>query len=104
MTLYNPGINVKKIHYYSINLYSQLEAETEQVFCNSMSFVSSSHSVNGRIHLMLFAHRSNCSKTWRKVGCSLVRIFKKKQIFALCRKMLLKPLECILERWLLDPF
>lgn len=28
--LYHPGINMKKIHYYSINLYSQLEEETGQ--------------------------------------------------------------------------
>ncbi|XP_054715823.1 dimethylglycine dehydrogenase, mitochondrial-like [Uloborus diversus] len=28
--LYHPGINMKKIHYYSINLFSQLEQETGQ--------------------------------------------------------------------------
>lgn len=32
--LYHPGINMKKIHYYSINLFPQLEAETGQ----SLSF------------------------------------------------------------------
>lgn len=32
VTLYHPGINLKKIHYYSVNLYSQLEAETDQVY------------------------------------------------------------------------
>ena len=32
VTLYHPGINLKKIHYYSVNLYAQLEAETDQVF------------------------------------------------------------------------
>uniref|UniRef100_A0A4W4E4C9 Dimethylglycine dehydrogenase n=1 Tax=Electrophorus electricus TaxID=8005 RepID=A0A4W4E4C9_ELEEL len=29
-TYYHPGINLKKIHYYSIKLYEQLEAETGQ--------------------------------------------------------------------------
>ncbi|ELU05418.1 hypothetical protein CAPTEDRAFT_159052 [Capitella teleta] len=29
-TYYHPGINVKNIHYYSLNLYKQLEAETGQ--------------------------------------------------------------------------
>ncbi|KAF8793582.1 Dimethylglycine dehydrogenase like protein [Argiope bruennichi] len=32
--LYHPGINMKKLHYYSINLFSQLETETGQ----SLSF------------------------------------------------------------------
>ena len=30
VTLYHPGINVKKLHWYSINFYSQLERETGQ--------------------------------------------------------------------------
>ncbi len=30
-TYYHPGINLKKIHYYSIKLFEQLEAETGQV-------------------------------------------------------------------------
>ncbi|XP_065060512.1 dimethylglycine dehydrogenase, mitochondrial-like [Rhopilema esculentum] len=30
VTLYHPGINLKRIHYYSINLYAQIEAETGQ--------------------------------------------------------------------------
>lgn len=30
-TYYHPGINLKKVHYYSIKLYEQLEAETGQV-------------------------------------------------------------------------
>nr|XP_042906993.1 dimethylglycine dehydrogenase, mitochondrial isoform X2 [Parasteatoda tepidariorum] len=29
--LYHPGINMKRIHYYSINLFSQLEEETKQL-------------------------------------------------------------------------
>ncbi|GFR32384.1 dimethylglycine dehydrogenase, mitochondrial [Trichonephila clavata] len=33
-TFYNPGINMKKLHFHSINLFSQLEAETGQ----SLSF------------------------------------------------------------------
>lgn len=33
-TFYNPGINMKKLHFYSINLFSQLEEETGQ----SLSF------------------------------------------------------------------
>ena len=30
-TTFHPGINVKRIHWYSLNLYSMLEAETGQV-------------------------------------------------------------------------
>lgn len=30
-TYYHPGINLKKIHYYSIKLYERLEEETGQV-------------------------------------------------------------------------
>ena len=30
-TYYHPGINLKKVHYDSIKLYEQLEAETGQV-------------------------------------------------------------------------
>ncbi|GFV38534.1 dimethylglycine dehydrogenase, mitochondrial [Trichonephila clavipes] len=33
-TFYNPGINMKKLHFHSINLFSQLEVETGQ----SLSF------------------------------------------------------------------
>ncbi len=34
-TLFHPIVNVKKVHFYSINLYKQLEAETGQV-CRSI--------------------------------------------------------------------
>ena len=30
VTLYHPGINTKRLHWYSINLYAQLERETGQ--------------------------------------------------------------------------
>ena len=30
LTLFHPGINVKQLHWYSMNFYTQLEAETGQ--------------------------------------------------------------------------
>ena len=30
-TTFNAGINMKKVHYYSVNLFAQLEEETGQV-------------------------------------------------------------------------
>jgi dimethylglycine dehydrogenase len=30
VTLYHPGINVKRLHWHSINFYAQLERETGQ--------------------------------------------------------------------------
>jgi len=38
-TYFNPGINVKHIHYYSIQLYSKLDEETGQVRRITSSFV-----------------------------------------------------------------
>ena len=30
LTLFHPGINIKQLHWYSMNFYTQLEAETGQ--------------------------------------------------------------------------